>query len=450
MVVKQDTFNGGDNRPFEAFVSSANGVATITGDHFVDTPTWDVSITSGTVSGNYFSGGGYEGGAHSDAIGVLGTTGPVTISDNFIDWTDNANAPTGTNEAIRISTEGGSTSDVTVDNNILLGGGYTIDAGNAGTKGTFSNINIDDNYIGFSTAGAFYPGPQNSVSAEGNDIFDYTDPAYSDRAWAAYLADGITTDHLMIAQSAANIEGEKTGTTTLYGDGTVEHLYGTANETVLIGGYGTQYLWGGSGKNIYTYLSVADSTVEHYDEIGNLHASRDVIDLHLIDANLSEAGRQHFTFIGSNAFSGAGGQVRLVQDAAKNMTYVEADLVGDLQPDLFIEIGGLQNLAAANFVLTATQAANDVGVPDLTVNSSKGETPGYAGNSAGSGGALAIRNGTNMAIMSLMGSFSGGDFTTSTKATGARSSLVRTSRAARRCGKSIDIGHRGSVGASCY
>ena len=46
-------------------------------------------------------------GAHADAIYVPETTGPVTITDNFIDETPNAGAPGNSNTDIRITNEGG-------------------------------------------------------------------------------------------------------------------------------------------------------------------------------------------------------------------------------------------------------------------------------------------------------------------------------------------------------
>ena len=71
-------------------------------------------------------------------------------------------------------------------------------------------------------------------------------------------------------------------------------------------------------------------------------------------------GAQNFTFIGTAAFSGAGGQVRYQQDPANNCTWVQADLAGDSSPDLVIKLSGLQTLTAANFALTAAQSTADM------------------------------------------------------------------------------------------
>ena len=196
------------------------------------------------------------------------------------------------------------------------------------------------------------------VTTSGNAIVGFENPIYSTQAWSNYLAGGIATKNLISATGAGNnIKGASTGTTTLYGGGTVESMFGTANETVFVGGGGTQYMYGGSGKAIFTYLSIADSTPQSKDVISNFDPTKDVIDLSRIDADLSQSGVQNLTFVGTAAFSAAGGQVLYQQDAATNTTYVEADLFSDSTPDLYIKINGMLNLTAANFALTAAQSA---------------------------------------------------------------------------------------------
>jgi hypothetical protein len=368
-TIANNTFNGGSTTSqlkLTAFVGSQTNI-TIAGNSFLDAPGDAVDIRGGTVTGNYFSGGGYSSiGEHPDAIWITDSQSPTVISDNFIDWTwatatmGNTTGQNGiTNDAIRITAEEGSVSNVAVTGNYLVGGSTTIDAGNAGTDGTFSDISITNNAIGFGQFSDFASGPQSGVTSSGNMIFDYTNPAYSAQAWSAYLASGLPTTNLVVSSGAGNnITGAATGSTTLYGNGTNEHLYGTANETVFVGGFGTQYMWGGSGKNIYTYLSIADSTATGgEDSIGNFDPTKDVIDLSHIDANLSVAGLQNFTFIGTAALGGAGGQVDYVQNAATDETDVQVTLVGDSQPDMVIRLGGLLNLTAADFALTAAQSA---------------------------------------------------------------------------------------------
>jgi len=364
-----------------AYVSSLGaGNISVLNNKFINAPGDVVDISGGVVSGNYISGAGFSSnGSHPDAVWVTDSTGPTLITDNFIDFTyapGATNVTNGlTNNAIRITSELGNVSNVTVTGNYLLGGATTIDAGNEGS-GTFSNISITNNYIGFGVYGDFLAGPEKGVTLSGNVIYDLTNPTNSSAAWSAYSVKGLATDHLLVATNAtSNFLASTTGSTTLYGNGvTGAHLDGSTNaltENVFVGGSGSQYFRGGAGKNVYTYLALADSTpnaLYGLDLIGNFDLSKDVIDLHRINANPLSATTQNFTFIGSNAFSSAGGEVRVVLDPATNQTLVEADMVGDTSPDLEIRLSGLLNLTASNFVLTAAQAAAALPTQTKTVN----------------------------------------------------------------------------------
>ncbi len=367
-TVKNCSFTGPTHStPLMAeFIAGGVNPITIADNSFVDAPSDAVHLTAGTVTGNYFSGGGYQTGAHPDAITVDYTTGPVSITDNFIDWTSHG-APM--NDCVRITANGGSTSNVTVSGNYLLGGAYAIDAGNqavttstepAGTVNTFSNISITNNYTGFSAYGSpFFPGTQQGVTAARNVVFDFTNPALSTSAWAAYEAAGIPTANLVIS-TGGYINASSSGPTTLYGAGYQVFLTGGLKETNFVGGFGKQYMTGGAGANIITELAVSNSPVLSTDCVGNFDPAKDVIDLSHIDADLSTPGVQNFTFIGTAAFDGAEGEVRYQQDPANNCTWVQATLASDTTPDLEIRLSGLQTLTAANFALTAAQSSKDL------------------------------------------------------------------------------------------
>ncbi len=145
--------------------------------------------------------------------------------------------------------------------------------------------------------------------------------------------------------------------TTLYGAGyNGITLYGGTGETNFVGGAGIQYLDGGRGANIFTYLAMSDGG----DQIMDFDPAKDVIDLSHIDANLTPPGVQNFTFIGTAPFSGSGAQVRYQQDPTHDVTYVQAALAGDSSPDFTVKLDGLRTLTAANFALTATQSSTDM------------------------------------------------------------------------------------------
>ena len=385
-VVQQCTFNGGSASnllPLAAFVSSSTQISVLN-NSFLNAPSDAVDLENGVVSGNYFSGAGYSSsGLHPDMIWVGATTGPVSITNNFIDATYATGATAfnngGVNSAVRITAEQGNTSNVSVTGNVLLGGTYTVCPGvnpSAKDPGTFSNINISNNYVGFGLSGAFLPGAGPATTLSGNVIFDYTNPIYSTTAWAAYTASGPATANL-ISSTGGTIGAPSSGSTTLYGAGYKVLLYGGANENVFVGGAGVQWPVGGAGANIFTYLAISDSTPIYPDGIQNFDSAKDVIDVSRIDANLTAPGVQNFTFIGTAPFSGSGAQLRYQQDPTKNATYVEATLAGNSAPDLYIQLGGLQTLTAANFALTAAQSATDfANGAALTVSRSETTTGG--------------------------------------------------------------------------
>lgn len=342
-----------------AFVGSTNAI-TVENNSFVDTPNWAVSIRAGVVTGNSFSGGGYETGAHADAIVVGATTGPVSITNNFIDWTPNADAATGTNYAIYLNQTQGPVSDVTVSGNYLLGGGYTV-----GVGGAYTNVSVSGNYIGFGKFAAFSPGATN-VTETGNVIFDWTNPIFSTEAWTAY-DDPVPTASL-VTSTGGNIVNSSSLSTTLYGGGFAGiHMYsgyyGSTSETNFVGGYGRQYMTWGPGANIVTELAISDSTPNGggSDCVAGFDPTKDVIDLSNIDADVATSGLQNFTFVGAAAFTGSGGgQVRYQQDPTHNVTDVYVALAGDTAPDMVIQLNGLLNLTAANFALTAAQSSADM------------------------------------------------------------------------------------------
>ena len=180
------------------------------------------------------------------------------------------------------------------------------------------------------------------------------------QALAAYVAAGLPTENVVSATSGGSIAASGSAPTTIMGNGFVgAHLFAGVGETNFVGGYGSQYLMGGQGANILTYLAIGDGG----DQVAAFDPAKDVIDLSRIDANLTAPGVQNFTFIGSAPFSGTGAQVRYQLNPTKDVTYVQVDLAGDAgnsTPDFTITLGGLVPLTAANFALTSSQSSADL------------------------------------------------------------------------------------------
>jgi Ca2+-binding RTX toxin-like protein len=157
------------------------------------------------------------------------------------------------------------------------------------------------------------------------------------------------------------------GTDTLNGDGGNDSLTGGSGNDLLRGGGGSDTLTGGLGNDTFDYDQTGESgigvgnrdIITGFDGAGA--AAGDVIDLSGIDAsqvNIADLfDNDAFTFIGSAAFT-AGGQLRFVQDVANNRTVIEVNQHNNGQPltnglvaDLQIEVTGIHNFVASDFVL---------------------------------------------------------------------------------------------------
>jgi hypothetical protein len=351
-TVENCTFTGSKS-PTEnnVWISSALGI-TIEDNTFLNSPADAIALQQGVVSGNYFSGEGYLTGAHGDAIYIPDTTGPISITDNFIDETPNAGAQGISNTDLRITDEGtgsagANTNDVTITGNYLIGAGFTFEV-MANIPGfTVSNVSITKNDVGFGQYGPYYPGTDTTATVTGNTTVDYSNPTASTLAQAAYQVGVPTTTEVPPGGSAL---------TTVFGNGVAAaHLGASAGATNFVGGFGSQVLFGNQAANVLTYLAIGDSG----DVMTAFDPAKDVIDLSRIDADITASGVQNFTFIGDAPFTGAA-QVRYQLSPANNTTIVQAALAGDASADFTLTLRGLVPLTAADFALTPFQSAADL------------------------------------------------------------------------------------------
>jgi hypothetical protein len=348
-IIENCTFTGSKS-PTEknVWIGSTLGI-TIKDNTFLNSPADTIAIQQGVVTGNYMSGEGYLTAAHGDAIYVPDTTGPISITDNFIDETPNAGAAGLSNTTMRITDEFGNTNNVTVSENFLFGGGFTYEVVAPNAISTVSNVSITNNDVGFSSFGQYLSPTQDLATLAWNKTVDFTDPDSSTQPLAAYVSAGPPTANV-VSGTSAGATATGSAPTTVLGNGYSGVILNVAgsSETNFVGGAGRQIEIGGWGANILTYLATSDGG----DTIGAFDAAKDVIDLSRIDADITEDGVQNFTFIGSAPFSG-GAQVRYQLDPTNDDTA----LAGDSTADFSITISGIVPLTAANFALTASQSS---------------------------------------------------------------------------------------------
>ena len=159
--------------------------------------------------------------------------------------------------------------------------------------------------------------------------------------------DGGAGDDLLTGGSGNDILRGGVGNDRLFGDAGNDTLYGDAGNDRLVGGLGGDRLFGGAGADAFVYVDVADSTLAAAgrDRIVDFAAGLDTIDLRGIDADITTAGDQAFTFVGRAGFSGTAGELRF------NGALLTGDVDGDGVADFAIAIDGAPALAASDFVL---------------------------------------------------------------------------------------------------
>jgi Ca2+-binding RTX toxin-like protein len=157
------------------------------------------------------------------------------------------------------------------------------------------------------------------------------------------------------AGQLVNIDGRgvQGGHLILFGGGGHDTLFGGDGNDLILGGGGADGLTGGAGADTFRYDAASDSSGGLPDLIGDFQTGVDKIDLSRIDANTHADGNQAFSWIGSNAFSGAGaasaGQLRVYQSNGQQR--LEGDTNGDGLPDLVIVLQvGTAPVAAGDFL----------------------------------------------------------------------------------------------------
>lgn len=129
-----------------------------------------------------------------------------------------------------------------------------------------------------------------------------------------------------------------------------DFVAGSAANDVIFGGLGADRLSGGSGADTFAYRYLTDSSPGTQDLITDFASGLDRINLSALDASSQLKGNQSFTFIGSEAFTGHAGELRLdLSDPL--VTHIYADVDGDKIPDLQIDLSGSIALQSSDFLL---------------------------------------------------------------------------------------------------
>lgn len=178
---------------------------------------------------------------------------------------------------------------------------------------------------------------------------------------AAINGSGNNLNNILIGNDVGNRLYGQTGADKLVGNGGADTLYGQGGNDNLVAGGGNDLLIGGPGKDVmngglgndtFVFNAVNESLVTSSRDVIQGFASGDKIDVSTIDADVSNAGDQAFTFTDGPVFSGSfAGVGELFYDTTTRILWGNND--ADAQADFSIKVNlsGLSTLAVSDFVL---------------------------------------------------------------------------------------------------
>jgi Ca2+-binding RTX toxin-like protein len=222
---------------------------------------------------------------------------------------------------------------------VYLRGNYNVDFRSADYSGAFTNVESLQLHSATDTTHA---------GGDGSE-FDYH-LIWSD----SMLAGGVMTINggRLTAPESVYFDGsaETDGRFRIFGGAADDTLIGGTGNDILYGGLGADSLRGNGGADTFAYYNPADSSAGAFDTIADFLSGTDKLDLSRVDSNTLIESNQAFAFIGSNAFSGTAGELRIVE-AGENAWEVQGDVNGDGTADLVIRIEGPQPIAASDIFL---------------------------------------------------------------------------------------------------
>ncbi|MEP3946017.1 M10 family metallopeptidase C-terminal domain-containing protein [Ascidiaceihabitans sp.] len=154
-----------------------------------------------------------------------------------------------------------------------------------------------------------------------------------------FLFGGIGDDSLNGNNNDDLLRGDA-GDDTLSGGGGGDRLFGGSGDDLIIGGAGRDVMRGEAGADTFVYTSATDSTTAAADRIRDFETGLDRIDLSEVE---------DFVFVGDNAFSGTGAEVRF-QTTSSGLRF-EMDVDGNGTVDMRVNMNNVSTMTVDDFIL---------------------------------------------------------------------------------------------------
>lgn len=175
------------------------------------------------------------------------------------------------------------------------------------------------------------------------------------------LADAMTADGGRLTVNGSGLGAAETmvvdgsdeagGSLRLFAGAADDTLTGGGGADLLFGGLGADTLRGNGGADVFRYQAAEESAPDAPDTIVAFLSGTDKVDLGRIDTDAKAEGDQAFRFIGAEAFSGRGAELRLTYNEELARWEAEGDVDGDGVADLLILFTETETVTGSDFLL---------------------------------------------------------------------------------------------------
>jgi Ca2+-binding RTX toxin-like protein len=139
------------------------------------------------------------------------------------------------------------------------------------------------------------------------------------------------------------------GNDALFGGRGNDEIDGGIGTDDITGGLGQDTMTGGAGADTFIFNAISDSRANNADIIIDFDAGTDLIDLSMIDANLSLGGDQAFTFNAGGAPTSTVGEIWATVSSGDTIIFVDQN--GDGIADMGITLEDTTGIDAGDFIL---------------------------------------------------------------------------------------------------